>query len=113
MHEMSLCEGIVQVLELEAESQSFHKISRVRLEIGALASVEISALRFGFDVVTRGTLAEGAELEIIEVPAVAWCLICMRRVEIPQRYAPCPECGAYQLQVTEGEELKIKDLEVE
>ncbi len=113
MHEMSLCEGIVQVLEQEAERQSFQRVNRVRLEIGALAGVEIAALRFGFDVVTRGTLAEGAELEIIEQPATAWCLMCMRPVEIQQRYDPCPECGAYQLQVTEGEDMKIKDLEVE
>lgn len=113
MHEMSLCEGIVQVLEQEAERQSFHKVNRVRLEIGVLAGVEIAALRFGFDVVTRGTLAEGAELEVIELPAAAWCLMCMQRVEIRQRYDPCPECGTYQLQVTEGEDLKIKDLEVE
>lgn len=113
MHEMSLCEGIVQLLEQEAARQSFHKVNRVRLEVGALAGVEIAALRFGFDVVTRGTLADGAELDIFEQPALAWCLRCMQLVSVQQRYDPCPECGGYQLQVTQGESLKVKDLEVE
>lgn len=113
MHEISLCEGIVRILEQEARRQKFHKINRVRLEVGALAIVEIEALRFGFDVVSHGTLAEGADLVIIEKPAAAWCLMCMQPVKIQQRYDPCPRCGAYKLQITAGEDLKIKDLEVE
>lgn len=46
---MSLCEGILQVLEESAESQGFSRVKTVWLEIGALAGVEIEAMRFGFD----------------------------------------------------------------
>lgn len=113
MHEMSLCEGILQVLRETAARQQFHKVLRVRLEVGALATVEPEALRFGFDVVMKDSLADGATLEIIHHPALAWCFQCMETVEIRQRFDPCPGCGGHQLQVTEGEELKIKDLEVE
>ncbi len=49
MHEMSLCEGILQVLEESADSQSFTSIKTVWLEIGVLAGVEVEAMRFGFD----------------------------------------------------------------
>ena len=113
MHEMSLCEGIVQILEQEARNHAFSRVHLVRLEIGDLAGVEIEAMRFGFDVVTRGTLAERATLEIIRQPAIAWCLQCSKRVGIQQRYDPCPECGSFPLQVVEGDEMRIKDLEVE
>lgn len=113
MHEMSLCEGILGILEQEAKRQSFRRVLKVRLEVGVLATVEPEALRFGFDVVMRNTLAEGAKLEIDACPARAWCLRCMGLVDIRQRFDPCPRCGTYQLQVTEGGELKIKDLEVE
>lgn len=113
MHEMSLCESIVQTLEEQARTQDYSKVDIVRLEIGALAGVEIEAMRFGFDVVTRGTLAEGAELEIIEVEGQAWCLPCGKNVNVRQRFDACPDCGSYQLQVTSGEELRIKELEVQ
>ena len=113
MHEMSLCESILGILEDEAEKQGFCKVNRVRLEIGALSGVEIEAMRFGFDAVTRGSLAEGAVLEIISLPGTAWCLPCAREVEVAQRYDACSLCGGYQLQVTGGEEMRIKDLEVE
>ena len=76
MHEMSLCEGILQVLEDNAKSQGFAKVKTVWLEIGDLAGVELDAMRFSFDAVMNGTMADKAKLEIIEIPGQAWCMQC-------------------------------------
>lgn len=113
MHEMSLCEGILQVLEDQAKAQQFSRVKAVWLEIGALAGVEPSAMTFSFDVVCRDTLAEGSRLEIIHLPATAWCMQCADNVEVQERHLPCPRCGSYQLHVTGGDEMRIKELEVE
>ena len=113
MHEMSLCEGVLQVLEEESRRQHFQKVKTVWLEIGGMAGVEVEAMRFCFDVVIRHTVADGARLEIIEVPGEAWCLNCAQTVTVKQRYDACPQCGSYQLQVIRGEEMRIKELEVE
>ncbi len=113
MHEMSLCEGILQVLEDNAKTQGYTRVKTVWLEIGGLAGVELEAMRFSFDVVTNGTLANGANLQIMELPGVAWCMQCSKTVTVNQRFDSCPDCGSYQLQVTGGEEMKIKQLEVE
>jgi hydrogenase nickel incorporation protein HypA/HybF len=112
MHEMSLCEGIVQVIEEQASSQNYQSVEKVWLEIGALAGVELDALRFGFDVVTKGTIVENAQLEIIQIDGSAWCMPCEKTVSVAQRFDPCPHCGSYQIQVTGGDELRIKELEV-
>jgi hydrogenase nickel incorporation protein HypA/HybF len=113
MHEMALCESILQVLEEEAEAGRFAKVRSVRLEVGPLAGVELEALRFGFEVVARGTLAEGARLDIVATEGAAWCFSCGRAVTMTAWGAPCPQCGGWELQVTSGRELRIKDLEVE
>ncbi|MBU2808724.1 hydrogenase maturation nickel metallochaperone HypA [Acidithiobacillus ferrooxidans F221] len=113
MHELSLCEGILQILEEQSRTQGFIRVHRVCLEIGALASVEPEALRFHFDVVMQGTLAEGSRLEFVTVPAQAWCLPCGEKVSIRQYFDDCPQCGSRQLQVIAGEELRIQQLEVE
>jgi len=112
MHEVSLCEGVLQVIEKAAGEQKFSKVKTVWLEIGALSGVELAAMRFSFDAVMRDTLAEGAALVIIEVPADAWCMICSKSVSITQRYDSCPECGEFQLRVSGGEEMRVKELEV-
>jgi hydrogenase nickel incorporation protein HypA/HybF len=113
MHEMALCESILDALEQNARAENYARVKAVHLEIGALAGVEIGALRFGFDVVMKDSLADGARLEIIEVPGTAWCMQCMKPVTVKQRYDECPDCGGFQLQVTGGEEMKIKQLEVD
>jgi hydrogenase nickel incorporation protein HypA/HybF len=113
MHEMSLCEGVLQILEDEAQRQHFSKVKAVWLEIGTMSGVEIEAMRFCFDVIVRNTLADGATLNIIEIPAEAWCVDCAQTISIQQRYDACPHCGGYSLQVIRGEAMRIKELEVE
>lgn len=113
MHEMSICESLISIIEQQAVAQSFSKVNRVRLEIGALAGVETEALKFSFDVVTRGGIAENAALEIIELPTGGWCMPCAKDVAVKARFDACPDCGSYQIQITGGEELRIKDMEVD
>lgn len=112
MHEMALCENILQVLEEQAVEQDYATVKTVWLEIGPLAGVELEALRFSFDAVANGTLADQAELVIVETRGEAWCSSCTKTVPIRQRFDACPHCGGYELQVTGGEELRIKELEV-
>ena len=113
MHEMSLCEGILQVMQTEAQKQGFSQVKNVWLEIGDLAGVEVEAMLFSFDAVTRNSLADGAKLNIINIPGTAWRMQCGKNVPVTQRFDACPECGSYQLQVTGGDEMRIKELEVE
>jgi len=113
MHEMSLAESIVQLVEDAVRADGCTKVKTVWLEIGQLAAVEQEALRFCFDVVTNGSLAEGARLEIIETPGQGWCMKCEGNVAVTALHEPCPVCGSYQIQVTGGSEMRVKELEVE
>jgi hydrogenase nickel incorporation protein HypA/HybF len=78
MHEMSLAEGVVQLIEDAAREQAFGKVTAVWLEIGQLSGVEVEAMKFCFDVVTRDGIADGARLEIIATPGSGWCMQCSR-----------------------------------
>jgi hydrogenase nickel incorporation protein HypA/HybF len=115
MHEMSLAEGVIGVIEdaqRAAPNGADWAVRTVRLEIGQLAAVEVQALRFSFDVVKHGTVANAAVLEVIDVPGSAWCMKCGDTVAIAQRGDGCPQCGSHQLQVTAGDELRVKDIEL-
>ncbi len=113
MHEMSLCESILLTLEDNSEKQDYTKVKKVWLEIGKLSGVEIESMRFCFDVVVKDSIADNAVLKIIETPGQAWCMACSKNVAVNELFAACPDCGSYQLQVTGGKEMKIKQLEVE
>lgn len=113
MHELALCSSVVDVVRRQSEMHAFERVTAVRLEVGALSCVAPEALQFCFPAVARGTIAEGAALEVVRVPARAWCLDCAASVEIVERSAPCPSCGGHGLRIVQGEEMRVLDLEVE
>jgi hydrogenase nickel incorporation protein HypA/HybF len=113
MHEMSIAESLVSILEDEAVKQQYQKVKQVWLVVGPLSAIEPEALVFCFEAVTKNTLAEGAKLHIEATPGEAFCLMCLDTVPVTQRFDQCPKCGSYQLQVTQGDDLRIKELEVE
>ena len=112
MHEMAICRNILEIIEDQARAKDFARVRRISVEIGPLAGVEVEALRFGFDVVTRGSVADGAVLDIIRPEARATCRDCGANSVIEQRYDPCPQCGSHRLDIISGAEMLVKELEV-
>ena len=113
MHEMSLAEGVLQLVEDTAKRESARRVKLVVLEIGRMSSVQPEALRFCFDAVTRGSMAEGAALEIVDVPGAGWCMQCAATVPMEELYGACPTCGSHQVQATGGTEMRVKEIEID
>jgi hydrogenase nickel incorporation protein HypA/HybF len=113
MHEVSLIESVVALVEDERRKQDFSRVNMIRLRVGALGHAEPDALRFCFDAVTRGTIADGARLEIEMVPGAGECFGCHRVVRLDDRFAACPLCGNTRVRMTTGDELRVAELEVE
>ena len=112
MHEISLIESVVAIVEDERRKQGFSRVRAIRLAVGMLGHAEPDALRFCFDAVTSGTIADGARLEITMVPGEGLCSACRQIVAIEDRFADCPLCGA-DVRMTAGDELRVSELEVE
>jgi len=108
MHELGVTQEIVAIVSERAEGA---RIRRVVLEIGKLAAILPDAVRFCFDLCSAGTLAEGATLEIIEVPGRARCRTCGAEVLLDKPFGCC-SCGNSDLDWLSGEELRIKEMEV-
>jgi len=113
MHEMSLTQGVLNILEDYAKTNDFKCVKTVWLEIGQLSHVEPEAMAFCFDAVMKGTIADGAKLEIVELPGQAICIDCDAEIEINSRVAECPKCGSYKLHISGGDEMRVKELEVD
>jgi hydrogenase nickel incorporation protein HypA/HybF len=108
MHELALMDSLVTtVVERVREGQ----ITRVRLEVGRLAGVVPDALRFCFDVCTRGTAMEGAVLDIVDIPGRGRCADCCLEIPMDDRFVPCA-CGGADIELLTGEELRIREVEV-
>lgn len=112
MHEMSVCEGLLQNLEEIARRENAKAITKVRLEIGCFAGIEIEALKFAYEVITKGSIANNSQLIIIEQNAKATCFECGHEFETETRICLCPKCNSAKILANGGDALKIKDLEI-
>lgn len=112
MHEMSIAESLIELIEEECQRQGFTHVSRVSVRIGMLSAVEPDALIFCFDAAATGGIAQGAGLVLITVPGEGYCMRCQRTVALTERYMPCPTCGEH-VRLTAGDELRLAELEVE
>jgi hydrogenase nickel incorporation protein HypA/HybF len=112
VHEVALCQGLVDIIRRQQESSGFRRVRRVVVEMGVLGHVDPHALEFAFESESRDSPAEGAVLEIREIEGRAWCMDCSKPVTLARRGEPCPDCGGFILIVEQGEELRLKELEV-
>ncbi|MGK2915597.1 MAG: hydrogenase maturation nickel metallochaperone HypA [Porticoccaceae bacterium] len=113
MHELSLAGEILRLVESAAAREQFRCIAHLRLEAGALAGVEVSALRFALDALAPGTCLDGAQITIDEPPGRAWCPRCVTEVTIASRADPCPQCLGYPVHPTGGTDLRVLELMVQ
>ena len=114
MHEVGIIESALALVARHAAGHEHRRVSRVVLRIGALAGVEIESLRFAFDVVSRGTVAEGADFEIEEVPVAVYCHGCQEEfaVETGGFIFTCPICGDFCGEIRRGRELELSRIEL-
>ena len=108
MHELGIAQEIVAIVAAHARES---KVTRVVLEIGRHALILPDSIRFCFDLCSEGTVAEGAQLDIIETPGRARCRACGAEVVLEKPFGRCG-CGGTDLEWLAGEELKIKEMEV-
>jgi hydrogenase nickel incorporation protein HypA/HybF len=112
MHEISFIECVIALVEQERQRQSFSQVMRICLQVGALGCADPAALRFCFEAVASGTIADGADLEIDTVPGEGFCADCADRVPLAERFGACPLCGGHRVKMTAGDALRLTELEV-
>jgi len=113
MHEFTIVQGLIQQIEEYLKRENYKKVLKINLEIGDLSGVVKEALEFAYDVCSKGTSIEGAQLKISRVPVKARCDKCYNEFFVEDYCFLCPDCGGIDLKILSGRELKIKEMEVD
>ncbi len=107
MHELGLCEGVVQAVRARAAGRT---VSRVALRVGAAHAVDEGSLRQAFELVAAGTEADGASLLVTTVPMQMSCAACGAEASSNDPLAVCPSCGSVEVALAGGDELTLESL---
>ena len=113
MHELSIVEGIMRAAVPEAEKHGAKKILAVRLRIGELSGVIPECISEYFAIAAKGTMAEGAKLEVERIPIRVRCPDCGYEGGIDRKRIRCPGCSGSDIRIIAGREYFVDSLEVE
>jgi hydrogenase nickel incorporation protein HypA/HybF len=110
LHELAIAESVVEISRRHAAGR---QVTKVYLKVGHLRQVVPSALTFSFELVAQGTPVEGAELALEEIPVTGKCRACGAESQLTEFPLQCVACGAFDLEILQGEELYVESLELE
>jgi hydrogenase nickel incorporation protein HypA/HybF len=112
VHEVSLMQDTVIIATKQAKDAGAQRIHRIMMRVGALSGAVPETLEFAFDIVAKGTMAEGATLEIERVPILCYCAACAQEFEPADFVCECTYCGQPSTDIRRGRELQVTSLEV-
>ena len=112
MHEMSIAQSLIEIIEEEMQKYDARILRSVRINIGQMSAIVPNALSFCFEVITAGTELEGARLIMDIIPLKGCCHACEGEFEIKDYAFICPACGSTKIETIEGQNLSIVEIEV-
>src|SRR3990172_1832280 len=113
MHELAVTESILNIALRHAEQAHATRVTDLHLVIGRLSSIVDDSVQFYWDMISQGTICEGARLHFERTPATLLCLDCNTTYTLAGELTGCPQCGGEHVTVTGGDEFRLDSIEVE
>lgn len=114
MHELALTQQLLQVVLTAAQRADARAVTAIDLVVGDLSSSVDDSVQFYFDILSRDTLAAGAQLRFQREPAIAACADCGAQTAVqPPIPAHCPRCQSVHIQVSGGRALRVASIDIE
>jgi len=113
MHELSIAMSIIEGASQQAMSRGGTQVHAVHLKLGPLSGVVKDALLFSYGLACEGTILEGSQLLIEEVPVLVYCPNCdtEKMLDSIQRFC-CPTCGTLTPEIVSGKQLELVAIEI-
>jgi len=113
MHELSITQSMLDIVLEQAEKAEAKKVERINLVIGEMTGVVKECVQFYLNFLSKGTIAEGADLSFATIPGTARCQNCGKQFELKELDWTCPYCQGQGMEIVGGKELFVESIEVE
>jgi hydrogenase nickel incorporation protein HypA/HybF len=113
MHELSVTESVLEIACKHAEKAKAKKVTDIYLVIGRLSSIVDDSVHFYWNVISKDTICEDANLHFKRVPARLVCLDCQTEYTLEDELTPCPNCGSARVRILSGDEFNLESIEIE
>lgn len=113
MHELSITENILKIVIDEGKKNNVNKINTINIKMGALSELLPECINYYFDIISKGTIAEGALLKVNKLPLKVYCNHCKNISETDIRNFRCTLCKSQNVTIKQGNEFYVDSIDVE
>jgi len=113
MHELAICQALMNQVESIAAERNARSVVSIVVGMGPLSGVEAQLLKHAYPVASAGTIAEGAELVIEDLPVRIRCTECGNESDASPNKLVCKVCGDWRTTLISGDELMLMRIELE
>ena len=113
MHELSITQGILSIALEKAEAAQANKITKINLVIGELSGIVDECVEVYFELLSKDTIAAGADLSFDRPPTRLRCRKCNNTFSPDGLNWVCPGCGDQSVEIVSGRECYISSIEVD
>ena len=114
MHELSIVQNLVSLAEDELRRDGyFGPVNSLTIKVGILSGAHPDAIRFAFEVISKNSRLDNADLKIISVEPILNCRECGKSSEINEILFQCPLCGSQDFSITGGDDLSLESIELD
>ena len=113
MHELSIAQSIIKLVEKSLPIDFHGKVSSVQISIGKLSGIELEALTFAFSIIRKDSLLPLAELNVEIIHGKAICNSCDKEFECNEYGKACPHCTSQSVSIIAGKDMKVLRIGVE
>ena len=112
MHELSLAQNIVDIVQQHVPTGQATSITTIKLRVGEMSGVVADSLDFCFTAITSSTPLGSAKLQIEHIPFTLRCSVCANSFTSEFGTVLCPTCGNENTEVVGGTEMQIVEIEL-
>jgi len=112
MHELTIAQELIRIVNDEQKRHRFQTVEIIKIKAGGLSGIDPHALEFAFSVVSEGTCAENAQLDIASEKIKSACRQCGHSADNPNIFSTCPQCQSLDVALEASPSFEIVALEV-
>lgn len=112
VHELAIAENIVRIVEESVRLDQGERVLTIEVAAGKMTGIVTETLEFCFGFAAKDTIADGARLVVETVPLGGRCRKCSAEFEIEDLLFACPSCASTDIKMVSGDELYVKQVEV-
>jgi len=113
MHELPVVEALMKLVTQHAERAGARRVVALHLAVGQMSSIVDESVQFYWDILSKGTIAEGATLHFRRIPAQFQCLACGYKYAPDGTTLACPHCGSVRVRLIQGDEFQLESIDIE